>query len=311
MVRKKVAITIRSFDINGPAMELLKANCDIVYINTSGNRLNEPEVSRAIAGVHGVIAGTEPFSDKVIGSSDAIQVISRVGIGLDNIDTVFAEQKNVQICNTPLSPVQSVAEHTLALTLTLIKNIVNYSVSMRKCSHTPKPGILLFGKNVGIIGLGRIGSRVASLFDAFGCFIYYYDPFVPRPPVDSWHRIDTIDQLVTMTEIVSIHVSARPDSPPLVDNAVISRCKKGIIFINTSRGSLIDENALAVALESEIVAGAGLDVFSQEPYTGKLLSFPQVISTPHVASNTVESRREMEMEAVSNLLAAFNKMEKK
>jgi D-3-phosphoglycerate dehydrogenase len=296
-----VAITIRSFDLSSPAIKKLKENFIISFINKTGARLSETDLINALGNVHGVIAGTETFSCRVINQCSSLKVISRIGVGTDSIDLAAAREQGILIVTTPNSPIQSVAEHTLALILSALKNIPQYNEQMRKNNYTITSGSLLSGKTVGIAGMGRVGTRVAELLECLGCHIIFYDPMITRQTPSSWERIDSIEKLVKRSEIVSIHSAPQADNSPLIDTKVLSHAN-GITLINTARGSLIDEQSLLTALSSGKVKVAALDVFSSEPYTGKLLTFPQVIVTPHVASNTVESRQHMEMEAVNNLI---------
>ena len=296
-----VAITIRSFDLSGPAITKLKENCTISFINKTGARLSKTDLMNALGNVQGVIAGTETFSRSVIDQCSSLKVISRVGVGTDSIDLTAVRDLGIQIVTTPNSPVQSVAEHTLALILSALKNIPQYNKQMRENNFAIITSSLLSGKTVGIAGMGRIGTRVAELLECLGCHILFYDPMLARQTPTTWKRIDSIEELVKCSDILSIHSAPQPDGSPLINANVLSHAN-GITFINTARGTLIDEQSLISALSSGKVKSAALDVFPSEPYTGKLLSFPQVIATPHVASNTVESRRQMEMESVDNLI---------
>ena len=299
-----VAITIRSFDLSGPAHKKLKENFTLSFINKTGARLSETDLMNAMGNVQGVIAGTETFSRGVIVQCSSLKVISRVGVGTDSIDLAAARDQGIQIVTTPNSPVQSVAEHTLALILSAMKNIPQYNEQMRKNNHAIIAGSLLSGKKVGIAGMGRIGTSVAEMLECLGCHILFYDPMIARQNPSTWKRMDSIENLVKGSDILSIHSAPQPDGSPLINAKVLSHAN-GITLINTARGSLIDEQSLISALSSGKVKSAALDVFPSEPYTGKLLSFPQVIATPHVASNTMESRRQMEMESVDNLIISL------
>ena len=299
-----VAITIRSFDLSGPAIEKLKEHCTISFINKTGTRLSETDLMNALGNVEGVITGTETFSRRIIDQCSSLKVISRVGVGTDSIDLVAAQDHGIRIVTTPNSPVQSVAEHTVALILSALKYIPQYNEQMRKSTHSLTAGSLLSGKTVGIAGLGRIGKRVAEILECLGCHILFYDPMIARQPPSTWKRIDSIENLVKCSDILSIHSAPQPDGLPIINTNVLLHAN-GITIINTARGTLIDEQSLISALSSGKVKSAALDVFPSEPYTGKLLSFPQVIATPHVASNTIESRRQMEMESVNNLIKSL------
>jgi D-3-phosphoglycerate dehydrogenase / 2-oxoglutarate reductase len=299
-----VAITIRSFDLSSPAIEKLKEHSTISFINNSGGKLTETDLITALKNVQGVIAGTETFSRRVINQSPNLRVISRVGVGTDSIDLDAAQEHGIQIVTTPNSPIQSVAEHTLALLLSALKQIPQYNEQMRKNNQAITAGSLLFGKTVGIVGMGRIGTRVAEILECFGCHVLFYDPIYTKQNCSTWKRIDSIMNLVKCSDILSIHSAPQSDGSPIINAEVLSYAN-GIIIINTARGSLIDEQSLISALSTGKVKAAALDVFPSEPYTGKLLSFHQVITTPHVASNTVESRRQMELESVDNLIKSL------
>jgi D-3-phosphoglycerate dehydrogenase len=302
MGKFKAAITIRSFGLNIHENKEFCEKFEILYINTTGRRLSESELSHVLRGIEGVIAGTEPFTQQVIESLSDLKVISRVGVGLDSIDLITAKKHGITIMNTPEAPVQAVAEHTLALILDLLKHIANYNQKMQVKDYSIEPGQLLSGKQIGIVGLGRIGHRVAALLDSFGCKISYYDPWVKGDIPGHWNSVSNLEELLVKTDILSLHLPQQANKKPLLDEVSLSLVKKGAIIINTARGSLIDEEALIKALLSGQVGAAGLDVVQNEPYSGKLLEFPQVVMTPHVASNTDESRQQMEVEAVNNMI---------
>lgn len=304
MDKRPVAITIRSFNRSGPAMRALEKEFSVVYSNSTGSRLSEPELIVAIQDAEFVIAGTEVFSKTVIESTKKLKVISRVGVGTDTIDIQYASHRGIQVFNTPDAPVISVTEHALALLLAVLKRIPQYNENARKGNGSVEPGFLLSGKVVGIIGLGRIGHRFASVLSSLGCRIQFYDPFLKSLPAESWTAVQSLEDLVKTSDIISLHAPPKNDGSPLIDAALLHKCRKGLIIINTARGALIDESALESAIREGIIASAGLDVFVKEPYSGILLKYPQVIITPHVASNTVESREQMEQEAVNNIINA-------
>lgn len=301
-MKEKIAITIRSFGSDPSITDLLKRHCTLAYQNTSGTRMGEDDLIRELPGVSGVIAGTERFSSRVISAAENLRVISRVGVGTDSIDREAAAKRGITIYTTSAATVQPVAEHTTALILSIMKRIPEYQKTLREGDQSIRQGSLLSGKCVGIVGLGKIGSRVGELLSCMGCRICYYDPFSTTNPHPAWTRMKTLGDLLAKAEIITLHAPAQKDNAPIMNEEAFNQCRHGVLVINTARGSLVDETALYKALKTGRVAGAGLDVASREPYDGPLLGFPQVIVTPHVATNTVESRREMEMEAVNNLI---------
>ncbi|MGD0534536.1 MAG: NAD(P)-dependent oxidoreductase [Methanoregula sp.] len=302
MKKSPVAITIRSFDTSGELRQKIEDDFSIIYINTSGARLSEDELIQAVKNAEYVIAGTEHFSKRVLESAKKLRAISRVGVGIDAIDTIAAARLNITILNTPEAPVIAVTEHALALLLAILKRIPAYNSRVRQGDQSIQPGLLLSGKTVGIAGLGRIGFRFASLLSQMGCHIRYYDPYLKVPVPENWRSSSSLEELVGTSDIVSLHAAPKSDGTPIIDASTLRKARPGLILINTARGSLIDESALEQAIQDGIISAAGLDVFSKEPYTGTLLKYPQIIITPHVASNTLESRRQMEYEAVENII---------
>jgi D-3-phosphoglycerate dehydrogenase / 2-oxoglutarate reductase len=305
MGKPGIAITIRSFGKGGRAMKRLRDRASILYHNTSGRRLTEGELIPALRDAEGVIAGTEPFTRCVLESSPSLRAISRVGSGTDSIDLGTARERRITILVTRDAPVRAVAEHTLALMLACLKQIPRRDRAAREGKEHADPGSMLQGRSVGIIGLGRIGHQVARFLEPFGCRILYHDILPATDAMTSWERKETLRDLLEASDILSLHATPPASGKPILDEEAFHSIKPGVIIINTARGSLIDEDALLRAIRNGTVAGAGLDVFRTEPYRGPLLACPQVIATPHVASNTRESRDEMEDEAVGNLLSAL------
>jgi len=290
-------------------MQMLTETGHLVFVNQTGGWLTGPALEKALVGADGVIAGTEAFTAEVLAAAPRLKVISRVGVGTDSIDLQAAAARGIRVCTTIRAPVQAVAEHTMSLLLAVAKGIVSYDRNMHMGDFSVSPGMLLAGKRAGIIGAGRIGRRVGELLEAFGCTVLYYDPADPSCLSPAWIRCKKLPDLLQEAEILTIHASPPSDGKPILMKKEFQTCKTGVILINTARGGLVSEDDLILALQEGRVGAAGLDVFSLEPYRGPLLGFPQVIMTPHVASNTIESRTEMEMEAVQNLISAFRGME--
>jgi len=214
-----------------------------------------------------------------------------------------ASDRGIKILNTPNAPSLAVAEHAVALIFALAKNIVPYGRS----NGTEKTvlGMMVSGRTVGIIGLGRIGQIVAEKLSALGCKIGYYDPYVFGKKIpDAWTCYASIEKLLESSEIVTLHMPPTADGMPILNRDRLLHMKKGSFIINTARSSLIDEKALLEAIDCGIIAGAGLDVYDTL-ITNEIQNYPQIILTPHVASNTDESRREMEAEAIQNLISEF------
>lgn len=310
MEKKQIAVTIRSFDRDSDYFQILQDLFEIRYINSTGNRLEKQDLILAMQNSEGVIAGTEIFDREVLASAPSLKVLSRVGVGTDSIDLEYARLHNIRIFNTPNAPVRAVAEHTIALMLALLKRIPRYDRNVKNGDLTIGSGELIAEKTIGIIGIGRIGFRVASVLSCLGAKIIFFDPYLKSTTVipQEWTRIRDLKSLLSGADVITLHATPSSDNHPLLDSRAFSSCKKGIIIINTARESLIDEEALVTAIREGIVGGIALDVFNKNHMATLIGASPEVILTPHIASNTRYSRREMESEAVNNLIQGFREV---
>jgi len=301
----EILISTSSFDVeNNPALADLRAAGYTLRGNPHGRRLNEAEIAALLTTeTVGLIAGLEPLTADVLAGAPALRVISRCGIGLDNVDLDAAIRCGIRVVNTPDAPVASVAELTLALMLACLRQLPEADRQMRAGAWPRLEGGLLGARTVGLIGCGRIGRRVAALCSAFGAQVLVYDPAVMELPAMT-ERVD-LDTLLARADLVSLHAPALPGLTPLIGAAALARLPRGAIVINTARGSLIDLTALAQALDDGHIAAAGLDTFEPEPYHGQLCAYPQVVLSPHLGSAARETRRRMEQEAAANLAAAL------
>ncbi|MDR2604505.1 MAG: phosphoglycerate dehydrogenase [Desulfovibrio sp.] len=302
----RVAVTTSTFaEYNDEPLRLLRAGGMEIVVNPHRRTLTGSEAADILCGCAGVVAGTEPLTALVMDAAPGLKVISRCGSGLDSVDLSAAQARGIQVRNTPLAPVEAVAELTLALALDLSRRITRMDREVRAGTWKKHMGRLLAGKRVGLFGFGRIGRKVASLFTLMGCEIAFHDPGV----VDggACRRMEA-EALLAWADIVTLHCPPRADGLPLLDAGRLARMQDGALLINAARGGLVDESALAGALRSGKLAGAALDVFAQEPYpsSGPLASLPGVILTPHIGAYAAETRAAMEVESVRNLLAVLH-----
>lgn len=277
---------------------ILKKNRVAFSLNTLKRRLSEREISGFLnkGAYAGLIAGTEPITRAVLNTAKSLKVISRAGTGMDNIDLPEARRLNIKVYNTPDVLVDSVAELSIGLILDALRKITLMDRNIRANSWSKEMGLLFKGKTLGIAGFGRIGRRVAELAGAFGARVIFYDPERIKTGVA---RQVHFAGLIKEAEIISIHASGKK---VLFSGNEISKMKDGVILVNTSRGSAIDEKALYDGLRSGKISFACLDVFSNEPYSGKLLGLGNCVLTPHIGSYAKEARIRMEVEAVNNLI---------
>jgi D-3-phosphoglycerate dehydrogenase len=301
-----IALSTFAADDKRP-LELLKASKYPFKIHNTGKRITPEELLRDGMGASVIVAGIETYDEQVLKTLSGLKCISRCGVGVDAIDLNYTRINNICIANTPMVPVQAVAELAITMFLSLSRNIRQQSNLMQAKRWERITAHLLSGRTVGLIGFGRIGQRVAQLCNAFGAKVLAFDPFAEKT-LESKLNISfvTMEQLLSQSDIVSIHASKVSDNPVVIASEQIALMKDGAILVNLSRGEMVDETALVDALNSGKISGAGLDVFAKEPYQGTLCDFDQVILTPHSATLTYETRSEMEIQCVENAIAFLN-----
>jgi len=247
--------------------------------------------------VVGILAGLEPL-DREVMSRSHLKCISRVGAGMANVDLQAAKDLNISVFNTPDGPTNAVAELVVGALISLVRWIPQANQSLHDRKWSRKMGGEISGKTIAIIGFGRIGRRVAELLAPFRAKLIAVDPYLKASEKLSCQLL-SIEEALPQADIITIHTSG---DECLFDAAAFSKMKRGVLMLNAARGNIVSEEALIKALEEGIVAGAWLDTFKQEPYDGPLCNYENVIMTPHIGSYTAECRRNMENEAVSNLL---------
>jgi len=303
-MRKKIFIALSTFAKHGQEpLEILGQSGFDYFVNPSGRRLVEDELIQMGRDCHGVVAGVEPYKDRVLDNMPYLECISRCGVGIDNIAVGKAKEKGVTILNTPDVVVQPVAELTVAMAFDLLRKLTAHTMLLKSRRWERKTGYLLKGKKVGILGLGRIGKRVAEIMVKLNVEVYGTE----ISPDKTWLQKEGVhlvscNELLKISDLLSIHLSCDTKNPFQLGEKEMQMMKKGAMVINVSRGQFIDEPALYTALKSGDLGGAALDVYEDEPYTGPLCELENVILTPHVATLTQESRLQMELEATRNLI---------
>jgi D-3-phosphoglycerate dehydrogenase / 2-oxoglutarate reductase len=231
---------------------------------------------------------------EVMAAAPKLKIVARAGVGLDNVDVDAATARGVLVVNAPTSNIHSAAEHALALMLAAARQIPAADATLR--AHTWKrssfSGTEIYGKTVGVVGLGRIGQLVAARLAAFGTHVVAYDPYVSAARAAQLGiELLTLDELLARADFISVHLPKTPETAGLIGKEALAKTKPGVVIVNAARGGLIDEQALADAVISGHVRGAGLDVFSTEPCTDSpLFELPQVVVTPHLGASTAEAQ---------------------
>ena len=284
--------------------ELDDANVDHVDGRASIVGPSEAALSEAVAAVIGIghLWDAERFA-----RYPNLSVVSRMGIGYDNVDLAAARDAGVVVCNAPDAPTVSTAEHTMALMLAVTKELpsLRARANAGERAKSLPTSLELDGATLGLVGMGRIGRRVATAAAAMGMRVIAHDPAIMSAPpgLEAVEFVD-LDSVIERSDVISLHAPAVPETHHLVGTASIARMKRGVYLVNCARGSLVDQQALLAGLESGHVAGAALDVTEPEPLPvgHPLLGRPDVIITPHVASGTLIGRRRLFADAFDNVV---------
>ena len=257
--------------------------------------LSPEQLVEAIKGAHALIirSATDVTAEVLAAGTDLI-VVGRAGIGLDNVDTKAATERGVMVVNAPQSNILSAAEHTMALLLSMARNVPQAHAALvaGRWERSRWTGIELSDTTLGVVGLGRIGKLVAQRAMAIGMKIVAYDPFV-APEMARKMNIDIVDldTLLAVSDFVTLHVAKTPETVGLINAERLAKAKKGIRIVNVARGGIIVESDLADAIRSGHVGGAAIDVFDKEPTTeSPLFELPEVVVTPHLGASTHEAQ---------------------
>lgn len=285
------------------ALEEIKKVASITE-NKSNQKYFEENFLQNIGNADILIAGTEKITRKVMQAAPKLKLIARVGAGTDNIDLAYAKERNLLITTTPSAPSEAVPEFTLALILNLLKNICLSDRNLHSKTWLRPMGQMLSSMKIGIVGLGKIGSKVATLINAISptSEVLFYDPFVSEAFNNNVRKIDALDLLACQANIISLHLPLNTSTYRLIDAQFIAKMKKNSYLINTSRGHIVDEEALYRALKTEHLAGAALDVFETEPYQGRLTDLDNCILTSHISAMAKEVRQLMENQVAEDVI---------
>jgi len=294
--------------ISEEVLARLPAEVQVLYAEDT------PPIYRNAAPAQAIIASSQlRYDGTVLDACPNLRLIARTGIGVDNIDLDAATARGIVVTNTPDGPTESTAEHTVAMLLALAKRLKQGNANLAAGKWGPRTGVLLGdevqGKTLGLIGLGRIGRRVAEICRlAFQMRVLAYDPYLsPEVAATLGVTLAPLDEVIRQADFLSLHAPATPETAGLMNAERIAQMKPGSYLLNLARGALVDEAALLDALNCGHLAGAGIDVFAVEPPPPDhpLRNHPAVIATPHFASGTKEGRLRMEQMAMDRLLAFF------
>ena len=270
--------------------------------------LSEDELCSVIGEYDGLIirSGTT-VTKKVLDAGKKLRVVGRAGVGVDNVDVPYATEKGILVMNTPSANIISAAEHSLAMMMSLARNIpwAHMSVHKGEWKRSKFTGIELYGKTLGIIGVGRVGGEIAKRAKSFDMTMIGYDPFLPKDVADSLGvRLTTLEDVLKNSDIMTIHTPLLPETKNMISMPQFRMMKKNALLINVARGGIVNEDDLYTALKEKVIAGAAFDVFVDEPLKDgcKLLELDNLITTPHLGASTVEAQEKVSVDIAENVI---------
>jgi D-3-phosphoglycerate dehydrogenase len=308
----KILITTVPFGENNKLpLEQLQAAGIQYKINPLGKKLNEEELIDLIGDYDVLIAGTEPITRKVLNSATCLKLISRVGIGLDNIDLLAAKEKGIKVSYTPDAPAPAVAELTIGLMLSLLRSIHISNSQMHKNDWYRYFGRRIPEITIGMIGVGRIGGRVLRRLQAFGSPKILVNDLLPRNNIAPDLKLDWVGKefIYKNADLITLHVPLTKQTKSMISKKELMMMKPDAHLINTSRGGIINENDLFEVMNDGHLSSAAIDVFEQEPYLGNLSKIERCLLTSHMGSMSFDCRARMEIEATEEAIRFVNNKE--
>ena len=288
-------------------MKLLKDNNFEVRLNPLEHKMTSHELAMEIKDSEILIAGTEKITKEVFQNAPKLKLISRVGIGLDGVDFELCKKYGVRVAYTPDAPTMAVAELCVAMILDLARQITITDKNIRVGVWKRHMGTLLYGKTIGIFGMGRIGKSVIHLLSSFNVKFLVHD-INPDIAFGRLYNVNFVskEEVLKNSDVISVNIPLKKDTVDYITSKELSLMEPHAIVINTARGGIINENDLYVALKNKQIAGAAVDVFEEEPYTGNLCELDNCLLTCHMGASTIDSRTDMEVQAVEEAIRFKN-----
>jgi D-3-phosphoglycerate dehydrogenase / 2-oxoglutarate reductase len=301
---KALITTVPFADRNRLPIEMLQSSGIEYLINPLGRKLKEEELAEMVSDFDVLIAGTEPISDRVMARASRLKLISRVGIGLDSVDLLSAERRGIKVSYTPDAPAPAVTELTLGLMLSLLRFIHVSNLQMHSGHWNRHFGRRIAEVTVGIIGTGRIGTRVLRRISAFGTPRVLVNDINPNTKLVPELKLEWVgkEDIYRNADIISLHVPMTVQTKNMIRREQLLQMKPDALLINTSRGGIINERDLAEVMRGGHLGGAAIDVFEHEPYSGELAGIDRCLLTSHMGSMSVDCRTRMEIEATEEVV---------
>ncbi|MFW5856369.1 MAG: phosphoglycerate dehydrogenase [Planctomycetota bacterium] len=297
-------------DLAPVGVELLKSRSDFRVEERPG--ISREELLAVAPELQALVTRSQtPVDAELLAAATDLRVLCRAAVGVDNIDLEAATERGILVVNCPYDNVVSAAEHTMALLLACCRNLVDAHTSLRNGTWDRKSflGVELRDKTLGIVGLGKVGSRVAAMAGGFGMRVIAYDPYIADRKFESARaeKVETLEDLVDACDVLTIHTPKTQETLGMIGAPVIARLAPHAIVVNCARGGIVDEDALLEALEENRVAAAGVDVWEDEPATDRPLQrHPRVVMTPHLGANTIEAQARISRTAAEQVIKALD-----
>ncbi len=289
-------------------IQLIKDNDMELSVNEHGRKITSSELAQDIKDAEVLIAGTEKITEEVLKNAPNLKLISRVGIGLDGIDFELCKKYGVRVAYTPDAPTMAVAELCVAMILDLARKVTYTNNNLKEnFTWNRYMGTLLYGKTVGILGMGRIGKSLVHLLSSFNVKFKVYD-IEPDLAYGRLYNVEFVskEEVLKYSDIVSVNVPLKDDTKDYITQEELKLMQKHSILINTARGGIINEDDLYKALKDNTISAAAIDVFEVEPYVGNLKELDNCLLTCHMGASTIDSRTDMEVQAIEEAIRYKN-----
>jgi D-3-phosphoglycerate dehydrogenase len=308
----KVLITTIPFGDPEPrSLEVLK-NAGIEYtINPFNRKITESDLIEIISDYDGLIAGTETISKQVIDLAPKLKIIARVGVGTDGIDLNYAKDKNIKITYTPDAPGPAIAELAIGFMYSLLRSTHSANLQIRDGKWSRSIGRSFSDMTIGVIGAGRVGSKVIDLINKIGCKKLLVSDVYHNETLREHYEFEwaSKERVFKESDIITFHVPLTADARGMAQKEQLLSMKEDVLIINTARGGIIDEDDLYSVMQTGHIGGVAIDVFDQEPYTGPLINIDRCLLTPHIGSASRECRAKMELESAEDIIRFFKNEE--
>jgi len=296
----KVLITTVPFaDKNKLPLDMLDDAGFKYVINPTGKKLTEEKLAELVTDFDVIIAGTEPITEFVMSKAKNLRMISRVGIGLDSVDLLAAKKRGIKVSYTPDAPSPAVAELTIGLIITLLRSVHLSNLQMHKGEWNRYFGKRIADATIGVIGLGRIGTRVLNRLSVFGTPKLLVNDISRNQELDHKFKLDWVskEKIYQEADIISLHLPLTAKTKNMIGREQLLMMKSDASIINTSRGGIINEKDLFDVMKEGHLSGAAIDVFDNEPYSGELVGIENCVLTAHMGSMSIDCRTRMEIES--------------